>query len=142
MEYRYEQYASYIQENPEYYLDKFSKMDISGKKNSWNWAAFFFTDAWMLYRKMYKWFLITIIGQWIVAAIIPSLFIVVRVLVALFGNYLYKEHIDKLSTDGALLPADQQEAHRKKHGGTSTKAICAYCIISFILAIYFIILGI
>ncbi len=142
MEYKYNQYNGYIQENPEYYINKISKMEISGKKTSWNWAAFFFTDAWMLYRKMYKWFIITLLAQFMVGFFIPALFFILRILVGLFGNYLYKEHIDALSTQGALLPADQHEAHRKKYGGTSTKAIGIYCIICFVISIYFTILQI
>ncbi len=44
--------------NADYYLDKFLAFDRNGTglHASWNWAAFFFTGFWALYRKMYGWF--------------------------------------------------------------------------------------
>lgn len=41
-----------------YYLSKFEVFDEQGPglHASWNWAAFFFTGYWALYRKMYVWF--------------------------------------------------------------------------------------
>jgi hypothetical protein len=46
------------QKNQGYYLYKFEDFDERGPgvKLSWNWAAFFFTGFWALYRKMYGWF--------------------------------------------------------------------------------------
>ena len=132
---RYTEYAGYIQENPEYYLNKFSSMEVSGKQTSWNWASFFFTDAWMLYRKMYKWFAITFIVQILIGMFVPVLSICLHILIGIFGNHLYKEHIQQLCTAGDLLPPDQKESHRIKRGGTSTKAICAYLIISLVLTV-------
>ena len=42
-----------------YYLSKFEGFDEQGPgfHVSWNWAAFFFTGFWALYRKMYGWFM-------------------------------------------------------------------------------------
>ncbi len=44
--------------NRPYYLDKFETFDEHGPglHPSWNWAAFFFTGFWALYRKLYGWF--------------------------------------------------------------------------------------
>ncbi len=46
------------EKNLGYYLDKFHAFDQKGPglHASWNWAAFFFTGLWALYRKMYGWF--------------------------------------------------------------------------------------
>lgn len=46
------------EKNRDYYLDKFDDFDRKGEgwHASWNWAAFFFTAFWVLYRKMYGWF--------------------------------------------------------------------------------------
>jgi hypothetical protein len=52
-------YASVIGEkNRGYYLAKFQAFDEQGPglHASWNWAAFFFTGFWALYRRMYGWF--------------------------------------------------------------------------------------
>jgi hypothetical protein len=40
-----------------FYVDKFEGFDHQGPgfHASWNWAAFFFTGFWALYRKMYGW---------------------------------------------------------------------------------------
>ena len=36
----------------EYYIRAFKRLDETGKQ-TWNWAAFFFSGSWMAYRKMY-----------------------------------------------------------------------------------------
>lgn len=45
-----------------YYVDRFEIFDENGPglHPSWNWAAFFFTGFWALYRKLYSWFAIWI----------------------------------------------------------------------------------
>lgn len=45
--------AIYVQASPHRYLPKFKKFE-SGKKFSFNFAAFFFTPYWFFYRKLYK----------------------------------------------------------------------------------------
>jgi Protein of unknown function (DUF2628) len=56
------------QKNQSYYLEKFEDFDEQGPglKLSWNWAAFFFTGFWALYRKMYGWFF----AWWAVATVV------------------------------------------------------------------------
>jgi hypothetical protein len=50
--------AALGEKNSDYYIGKFHAFDEmgSGFHASWNWAAFFFTGFWSLYRKMYGWF--------------------------------------------------------------------------------------
>ncbi len=52
--------AAIGEKNQAYYLDKFEQFDEDGDglHASWNWAAFFFTGLWALYRKMYAWFFV------------------------------------------------------------------------------------
>ncbi len=45
--------AEYVRTSTERYIPKFYKLDKSGKKLSWNWAAFFFSPFWFFYRKLY-----------------------------------------------------------------------------------------
>lgn len=45
--------AEYVRTSAERYIPKFYKLDKSGKKLSWNWAAFFFSPCWFFYRKLY-----------------------------------------------------------------------------------------
>lgn len=136
METRFISRAEYIQENHEYYIAKFNKMEISGSKISMNWAAFLFTDAWMLYRRMYKQFIVVFILQWAINIFLPFINLLVRIAVGLFGNYIYMIHIDTLSEQGSAMTQPDKDIHRAKYGGTSRKAICFYLIISFILGIY------
>lgn len=46
-------FALYVQQSSHRYLPKFKKM-ASGKKLSFNFAAFFFAPYWFFYRKLYK----------------------------------------------------------------------------------------
>ena len=46
----------------DYYLKRFESFDDRGGGliPSWNWAAFFFTWLWVLYRKMYAAFFVVL----------------------------------------------------------------------------------
>ena len=59
--------AAIGQRNQNYYLSKFENFDAQGPglHASWNWAAFFFTGFWALYRKMYGWFF----AWWLIATV-------------------------------------------------------------------------
>ncbi len=46
--------ADYLQNAAPRYISKFMKQKKSGRKLSWNWAAFLFTPYWFFYRKLYK----------------------------------------------------------------------------------------
>ena len=50
--------AAIGEKNQDYYVTKFEDFDHrgTGLMASWNWAAFFLTGFWALYRKMYGWF--------------------------------------------------------------------------------------
>lgn len=45
--------AEYVGSAASRYIPKFYKLEHSGKKASWNWAAFLFAPYWYFYRKMY-----------------------------------------------------------------------------------------
>lgn len=45
--------GSFIRNNAQVYISKFKVSDIKGR-NSFNWAAFFFSPYWFFYRKLYK----------------------------------------------------------------------------------------
>ena len=59
--------AAIGEKNSGYYTEKFHTFDKKGPglHASWNWAAFFFTGFWALYRKMYAWFF----AWWAVVAV-------------------------------------------------------------------------
>lgn len=62
--------------NQSFYADKFRAFDQKGPglKVSWNWAAFFFTGLWALYRKMYGWFLVWSFSSFFFTAIAVAVF--------------------------------------------------------------------
>lgn len=45
--------AQYVQASAHRYIPKFYTIEKTGKKISWNWAAFFFAPYWFFYRKLY-----------------------------------------------------------------------------------------
>jgi len=45
--------ALYIQLGAKRYLEKFRKIDLTGIRFGWSWAAFLFTPYWFFYRKLY-----------------------------------------------------------------------------------------
>lgn len=63
-------YGDFIGKNKNKYIPKFMNMNTSGKKASWNWAAFFFPIPWLFYRKMYKVGIIVAL----ISVIIPIIF--------------------------------------------------------------------
>lgn len=50
-----------IGKNATYYVEKFKVMDEKKTTISWNWASFFFSAYWFMYRKMYAAGLIIIV---------------------------------------------------------------------------------
>lgn len=45
--------AEYVRFHADRYIPKFYALEKSGKKLSWNWAAFLFSPFWFFYRKLY-----------------------------------------------------------------------------------------
>lgn len=88
-----------------YYLALFARFEQrkSGLKPSWNWAAFWASGVWALYRKMYHWFLF-FCGVLLCSGFIGisgsidtalGIFFMSALLFAMFANALYYEHIKK-----------------------------------------------
>ncbi|AIK95584.1 DUF2628 domain-containing protein [Candidatus Odyssella acanthamoebae] len=99
------------EENNRFYECAFNKI-VGGKIFTWNWAAFFFTVCWMLYRKMYLLaFLISLlrvgvfigIGTWINdfqgGSFLGILFLVSYIVdwlaSGMLSNYLYYKDLQR-----------------------------------------------
>lgn len=84
-----EDYAAFIDKNVHTYLPKFHGygMDPAGFHPGWNWAAFFFTFWWFLYRKMYVWAVICFATLWV-----PYFNILVWIGWGVAANCLYFKH--------------------------------------------------
>lgn len=133
-----------IQNNIYYYDQKFSMMNASGKSISWNWASFFFGAYWMMYRKMYLNTLFLVLISWAIAFIyfIPIvgwfigglMTIGLWVCLGMFGNAIYKKHLEKKYTECIELEYDQRKQECVATGGTSAGAVVIYVVISMLLS--------
>lgn len=91
--------VNFIQKKVEYYIPKFKDMQELYKSTSWNWAAFFFSSWWFLYRKMYAIGFGIILVTIVIESFIPYLSLIISiatsVISGLYGNIVYLKHIQK-----------------------------------------------
>ncbi|WP_188207476.1 DUF2628 domain-containing protein [Alkalibacillus aidingensis] len=101
----------YIGRHHWYYLKEFIKIKANGTKESWNFSAFLFDVFWLIYRKMYGHaiaFMLAITTamtawtyQWLefgsnaFYTVLACLVILAKVLLGIYGNYFYKERVEK-----------------------------------------------
>jgi len=92
----------------EYYVKAFKRLNETGK-NTWNWAAFLFGPAWMLYRKMYLYGTIFYMIFGTIQNVVVStgsVFLAfffslgIRILYGYFGNSLYYRIVKKRIRQG------------------------------------------
>lgn len=107
----------------DFYIARFAEMKQKNKKATWNWCAFLFGPAWMIYRKMY------IYGglYWLMSILIFDQLgffdFVISILVGVFGNWLYMICLEKFAVDAKALQEPQKGEFIKKNGGTSATAV-------------------
>ena len=133
-----ERWKQFINKNPDNYIKVFKKNEGKRFFVDFNIAAYFFSVAWMLYRKMYLEALITQILSWLCLLSIPVFYIIdsplmlmgIPVVVGFYivmgfiSDWLYKNFCMK-----HLLSSSQD----MQRGGTSFGiAAIGYVIISFI----------
>ncbi len=128
----------FVQKNADYYIAKWKIMAASGSKISWNWAAFFFTSLWFGYRKMYLYaFLYILINLLSLVPVIGFfVWLLIWILVGMFGNYLYaKRTYEVLFTLKNAYPDKSQFNNMvAKEGGTTVFGVILVILIA--LAIY------
>lgn len=132
-----------IQKNIYYYDQKFSMMNNSAKSASWNWASFFLGSYWMVYRKMYAYtalyVLFVILNVFIscipVVGFILSfvLSLTLMICMGIFGNAIYKNHIEKKYEQAYGLSREQRKQTCLQVGGTSGLAVFLYILIFTLL---------
>ena len=90
-------YAAAVGRRAEFYVPYFERADARGYAPlSWNWATFLFGVFWLLYRRMYRWAAMLVLGllllgfvtEQIALAGYPALATVVQLLVA-GGVFIY-----------------------------------------------------
>ena len=120
----------------EFYVPKFSQMKQLNKKMTWNWPAFFVAPAWLFYRKMYNYGLALLAFNLIIGQLLSGvLSIAVGAVIAAFANYIYMDHLEKLSLQMKSMPEPAKEAFIKEKGGTSGMAILACVIINLVASL-------
>lgn len=155
-----DQVRAFVGPNPDYYLERWHRVQPEGSRAlGWNWPAFFLTISWLLYRRMYRWFWIAI-AVWLGYAIIVGLAIVVAlqqgargtalvfdvvlfgilpwfvpVIFGIYGSYWYYLHARRQINQ--LTPAGQADlAAVGCMGGTNLWAAVASAVILGFLAIW------
>jgi zinc-ribbon domain len=131
----------FVGKNAEYYKAKFRKFDVRGVESfapTWNWAAFFFTFWWMLYRKLYLWSF-----AWFVLTFIPYFGLVFWIAAGIAGNYLYYRHAAARIRDARSAQASHQlPAVLTELGGVNGWVIPVAIVVTLMFLLLFAMFGI
>ena len=117
-----------IGKNQEYYVPRFRQMKADGKKNTWNWAAFFFAPYWLMYRKMYAYggvalgavLLFTILAD---VAIFSVISLAAYIVFGFFANFVYMDHLEKLAEQAKQQTEPFRSAFIQEKGGVNSTAL-------------------
>jgi len=134
-----EEIRIFIGINAYYYIQQFSKFNITGREKfcvTWNWSCFGFTFLWILYRKMYLLAVLTF-----VVFCIPGVNIILHIVAGVLGNYLYYGHVKlKILEIRAMQPPQNLHPVLQEMGGVHKWVVTAgivFCIILGLLIFFF-----
>lgn len=147
----------FIGKNQDYYFKKFQKFNIKNGKVSWNFASAFLGAYWYAYRKMYLIqflyyviyiFTVGFLGVLIaglfskahistlVVAFMPFLILFIPCVISgIFGNYIYKSHVERHVQIARYMDAYMKQNYLMKKGGTSGVAVFVLIGIGLLLRI-------
>ena len=111
------------EEKRDFYINRFAEMKQKNKKATWNWCAFLFGPAWMIYRKMYVYGGLYWLMSILVFDKLGYLDLLVSILAGVFGNWMYMICVEKLAVDAKALQEPHKSEFIKKNGGTSATAV-------------------
>lgn len=128
----------FVGPNYAFFEAKWKQLEAGGKGISWIWPPFFFGELWLAYRKMYTpAFLLA--GVFLAEMLVkfhlnrdPTpgfLDFCIRILISLFGNFLYKRHVDQSIAAVLTAKPETTEADLAKAGGTSSNAVALLAIV-------------
>ncbi len=120
---------AYVGKNSDYFINQFKNIESSNKANySWIW---FIGGLWLLYRKMYSYFILSLIP-------IVNIFIYIN-LIFNSNKIYYKSICKKIEKDGLtskdIANQEIELAKAKKHGGTSYVGIIVFLVITVLITI-------
>lgn len=130
-----EDFSKVVQKKCDYYIPKFEDMKESKKEASWNFAGFFFSFSWLVYRKMYVEGFIALgirtlvmfidqyerTGSWMI-----------RLACGIYGNYLYFKHCERKINNTMNLEEDLKNNKLHRAGGVSIIGLLGVFIVIFI----------
>ncbi|MFH1034129.1 MAG: zinc ribbon domain-containing protein [Pseudomonadota bacterium] len=109
-------WRDFLGPNAEAYLPKFARFAPGGLETfvaTWHWPAFLATFWWFLYRKLYLWFGLCLVGMFI-----PHLRWLVWVAAGIVANYIYFIEAQKqIRAIKATSPAAELSARLAQAGG-------------------------
>jgi|GEM_PF-2684662 len=126
-----------------FYLERWRRLDATGAKTSWSWAACFGCAFWLAYRKM--WFLM---GLFIAATLVLSMIgsasiimakitLIATILLSFATGYLgviwYRKHVSRLIAGTAGLDRTAALAHLRARGGVSRAAVWISLVAAILL---------
>ncbi|MGG7097152.1 DUF2628 domain-containing protein [Clostridium sardiniense] len=118
--------------NTEHYFNQWKNNENKNTFSSWNWASFFLGGYWLLYRKLYAWFVGVTIVDFIAVAILDNFSpllaglipLIIMILLGIFGNCIYIRHSKKkiLSLKKFFDKYGDTDEALKANGGTTLVA--------------------
>ena len=120
-----EKLADFIGPNKSYFLKAFGSMGSVEHPQfgwSWNWPAFFAFFIWSLYRKLWVWTGVYLLGGVLLSNVSASLIAMMAysILWALVANYLYFRHAAKhILQTRSPANAENQQRFLQRSGGVS-----------------------
>lgn len=118
--------------NTEHYFNQWKNNENKNTFSSWNWASFFLGGYWLLYRKLYAWFVGVTIVDFLAVAILDNFSpllaglipLIIMILLGIFGNCIYIRHSKKkiLSLKKFFDKYGDTDEALKANGGTTLVA--------------------
>ncbi len=118
--------------NTEHYFNHWKNNENKNTFSSWNWASFFLGGYWLLYRKLYAWFVGVTIVDFLAVAILDNFSpllaglipLIIMILLGIFGNCMYIRHSKKkiLSLKKFFDKYGNTDEALKANGGTTLVA--------------------
>lgn len=110
----------------EYYISKFQMMKSQGKSSSWNWAAFWGTPYWMMYRKMYG-YAAAVLAADIIISLIGSTFLSLLafggyITFGILGNSIYMKYLEGKANQAKAMNEPYKSQFIASNGGVNTTA--------------------
>lgn len=111
-----QEWQAFIGKNSDAYLAKFPRFMLAGRETftaTWHWPAFLAGSWWFLYRKLYLWFALGLVGLFV-----PYLRWLVWIGGAIAANYLYFIEAKKQITQiKAQFPPEEWPQRLAQAGG-------------------------